>query len=172
MKLLRAMDTFPIFDEQHLTAAEAWLELGNHIEANAELEKLPALLRAHPMVLGVRWRICAMAEKWELCADIGQALVDANPKDPAGWINRSIALHKLKRTDEAFKQLEPAAHHFHSVEIIPYNLACYSCQLGNLDEAWDWLVQAFGTAKDEAAIKSMALDDRDLEPLWAEIGEV
>jgi hypothetical protein len=52
-------------DTLHLQAARGWLELGNHLEANEELEKITASLRAHPAVLEVRWRIYAKAEKWK-----------------------------------------------------------------------------------------------------------
>jgi hypothetical protein len=55
--------------------------------------------------------------------------------------------------------------------IIPYNLACYACQLGRLKNAWGWLEEAFEVG-DSKALKLMALDDPDLEPLWAEIGKI
>jgi hypothetical protein len=50
--------------------------------------------------------------------------------------------------------------------LIPYNLACYAAQLGDLVAAGDWLAQAFklGNAKE---IKLQALEDPDLAPLWA-----
>jgi hypothetical protein len=38
-------------DIHHLRAAQGWLELGNHLEANEELEKIAPALRAHPSVL-------------------------------------------------------------------------------------------------------------------------
>jgi len=50
-----------------------------------------------------------------------------------------------------------------------YNLACYECQLGNLERAKLWLERA-ATMSNPKEIKSMALDDPDLKPLWQEIG--
>ena len=38
-------------DNLHLQAASGWLELGNYIEANVELEKFTPQLRVHPDVL-------------------------------------------------------------------------------------------------------------------------
>jgi hypothetical protein len=35
-------------DSYHLEAAQGWLELGNHLEANEELEKISPALRIHP----------------------------------------------------------------------------------------------------------------------------
>jgi len=52
-----------------------------------------------------------------------------------------------------------------------YNLACYSCQLGNLKEAMGWLEKAIDLAGKED-IRLMALEDKDLEPLWSRIGEI
>jgi hypothetical protein len=42
---------------------------------------------------------------------------------------------------------------------------------GKHDEAWQWLTDAFDLG-DAAAVKLKALDDPDLEPFWAEIGEI
>lgn len=46
---------------------------------------------------------------------------------------------------------------------IHYNLACYECQLGNLDEAKGRLKQAFEL---EPELKVQALDDEDLHAVW------
>lgn len=70
----------------------------------------------------------------------------------------------MKRTQEAFDSLLPASRKFLRVSIIPYNLACYACQLGLWAEAEAWLTQAISHGKKEE-IKQMALKDRDLEPL-------
>lgn len=42
-------------DSHHIDAAPGWLDLGNHIEADAELDNIAASSRAHPDVLNVRW---------------------------------------------------------------------------------------------------------------------
>jgi tetratricopeptide (TPR) repeat protein len=158
-------------DSHHLQAAQGWLELGNHAEANAELEKITAHLRAHPDVLAVRWLIYAKAEQWEACRNIGVALVNLAPEDPIHWLHRSCAHHRLNRTEEAADLLLPAAAKFPDDWRICYDLGCYACQLGNHEEAWDLLEDAFDLG-DPKQVKLMALDDPDLEPFWAEIGEV
>ena len=155
----------------HLQAAEGWLELGNHIEANAELDKITPKMQAHPDVLEVRWNIYAKAGRWEACADIAQALCKLVPRYSVGFIHLAYSLHEMKRTKEALNTLLPVAHKFPDEWQIPYNLACYSCQLGELKEAWQWLERAF-TISDKVEIKTKALEDRDLEPLWKQIGEI
>ena len=87
------------------------MELGNHEEANEELELIDAPLRAHPDVLEVRWLIYQKVENWELCKDIGTALVKLVPERSTGWIQRSFALHEMKRTQEAYDELKPATGH-------------------------------------------------------------
>ena len=64
--------------------------------------------------------------------------------------------------------LRPAFERFPAEAIIPYNLACYACQAGQLDEARRWLDHAFQRGKPDP-IKRMALADPDLRPLWEEL---
>ena len=158
-------------DTLHLQAAQGWLELGNHIEANEELERITPQLRAHPGVLKVRWEIYAAAKKWEATLDIAAALIQLDPDDPLGWVHRSYALHELKRTAEARDNLLRVVDRFPISATMRYNLACYECQLGRLEQAKGWLENAFRLG-DAKKMKLRALDDHDLEPLWKQIGEI
>jgi tetratricopeptide (TPR) repeat protein len=158
-------------DSLHLKSAQGWLELGDHVEANEELEKITSELRARPDVLELRWQIYAKAKKWDACVDIANALVLTDFNRAYGWIHRSFALHKLSRTAEAYDHLENAADLFSGNWLIRYNLACYACQLGRKREAWRWLEKAIELAGNED-LRTMALDDPDLEPLWANIEEI
>lgn len=55
----------------HLLAAQGWFELGNHLEADKELDEITPGLRAHPGVLEVRWQIYAAAKK---CSEKNQKM--------------------------------------------------------------------------------------------------
>jgi hypothetical protein len=58
--------------------------------------------------------------------------------------------------------------------MIPFGLACYACQMGDLEEGRFWLRKAFSAAKNagrEKRLKSMALDQPELEPLMAKVSE-
>lgn len=157
-------------DTLHLTAAEGWLELGNAVEANGELERITPQLRAHPDVLQLRWQIYAKAEKWDACLDIATAITKLAPKRSFGWIHRSYALYELQRTQEAWDNLFHVAERFSSEYLVAYNLACYAARLGRLSEAKTWLDRAFKASGNAAQVKLAALDDPDLEPLWQNIG--
>lgn len=155
-------------DTHHLSAAEGWLELGNHHEALNELNLVSPAEQGRVEVLGLRWSVSAQLKLWESCVTIAERIIELSPKDEFGWIHRSYALHELKRTSEARDLLLSALKRFSKNETIPYNLACYECQLGNLDEARDWLRRAMKLRK-PARIKTQALEDPDLKPLWKEI---
>jgi tetratricopeptide (TPR) repeat protein len=161
-------------DTLHLQAALGWLELGNHLEANQELEKITPSLRAHPDVLVVRWQIYAKAEKWEGAFEIARTLVEIVPEFPNAWILKAEAVRRIpggEGVKGAWAALLPAADKFPKESAILYNLACYSCQMGRIADAWAWLEMAFKVG-DHKQLKLKALDDLDLEQLWAEIAEV
>jgi hypothetical protein len=91
------MKPLELHDQRHLEAAEGRLGLGNHLEANAELEQITAAYRAHPAVLKARCRIYPTARKWDAALDIASALVQSVPEHPLGRVHRSYCLHELKR---------------------------------------------------------------------------
>jgi tetratricopeptide (TPR) repeat protein len=155
-------------DSHHLNAAQGWLELGNHSEANEELAKISASLVNHPEVLEVRWAVHAAGKRWPTCVEVAETLVKVAPDYLLGWIHRSYALHELKRTREAFNLLLPAVELFPEEPLIRYNLACYCCQLEEAREALEWLDKAL-VLGDYKQFKQMALEDPDLQPLKAEI---
>jgi tetratricopeptide (TPR) repeat protein len=130
-------------DAFHLQAAEGWLGLGDPVAAGAELEKIAPQLRAHAVVLNLRWDICAAAKKWETALEIAAALIQLDPDDPLGWVYRSRALHELKRTLEARDNLLGILDKFPSSVTVLYDLACYECKAGDLERAKHWLDQAF-----------------------------
>jgi Flp pilus assembly protein TadD len=154
-------------DSHHLLAAQGWLGLGAHQDAAAELDCLAPTLRAHPDVLAVRWQVCAVARNWEDAVACGAALAEIAPDDPRGWLNRSYALHELRRTAEALDSLLGVVTRFPAEPTMRYNLACYACQLGDLPAARAWLERAFA-GEGGGALRSAASDDPDLAPLWAE----
>jgi tetratricopeptide (TPR) repeat protein len=158
-------------DGLHLRAAEGWLELGNWLEANEELERITPTMRVHPAVLQLRWEIYAKAGKWEMAVEIGRALSEMLPENSWGFIHYAFALHELKRTKEAWGVLIPVVDKFTDEFRISYNLACYCCQLEELKDALKWIEKAFAVAGKED-IRLMALEDPDLELLWKQIGQI
>ena len=138
--------------------------MGNHLEANEELDFISARKRSHPDVLELRWNIYAKERKWDACADIGLAIMKAAPARPFGWIHRSFALHRLKRTEEAFSNLAHVGQKFYENWTVQYNLACYCSVLHRFDESKSWFKRAM--LLDEKKTQRVGIDDPDLLPLW------
>ena len=159
-------------DRVHLNAAEGWFGLGDLVSASDELEKITPAFRAHPAVLLMRCKIYQAAKKWDYLIEISQTLIEQLPKLAEAWIHRSYALHELNQTREAFDLLLPAAKKFPKLPVIPYNLACYACQLGKLEDAMKQIEQAIDLADKKNDIRLDALEDPDLEPLWLQIGDL
>jgi tetratricopeptide (TPR) repeat protein len=157
-------------DSFHVQAAEGWLELGNWSEANEELERIAPLLLAHPDVLNLRCRIYCAAGKWDYVAEVAIALCQLVPTSSFGPLHLAHALRKLNRIKEARDTLLPVADKFPDDWQMAYHLACYSCQLGEIEEALRWLDKAIDAAG-KTDIRLKALDEPDLVPLREAIAE-
>ena len=158
-------------DSHHLNAAEGWLGLGNTEEAGNELAKLSLSVLSHPEVLRVKYHQYEKTGQWERAAETAQLLCQIIPEAPFGWIHLAYALHELRRTREAYKVLVPVVNRFPEEYVIRYNLACYCCQLGELQEARAWLKKAIALIGADT-IKEMASSDKDLEPMKEEIRQI
>jgi hypothetical protein len=111
-----------------------------------------------------RLEIYAHCGNWLACVMLAAALTKLAPANPAGWVQRSFALHRLRRTQEAFDRLLPAVEQFPKLWTIPYNLACFCAQLGRDNDGETWLKQAMSI--NEHLVRRAAMDDPDLRPLW------
>lgn len=155
-------------DIHFLSAAVGWIELGLPQEAHGELARMSPVARAHADVLGVEWDLCERENRWQDAFEIATRIVNVDQSRTTGWINRSYALHALGRTAEASAALLPAVELFPSNGLIPYNLACYACQLNDLPEARQWLRKAMALdGRDTVLIR--ARSDQDLAPMYGEL---
>jgi predicted Zn-dependent protease len=164
------MKSLDISDLHVLRAVEGWIELGNFTEAEGELNTLSPEKRAHPDVLDFRFQIHAGQKNWDVCREIAQTLTKREPARSSGWLHLAYATRRATggSIQAAWDILLPTAECFPKNPTIHYNLACYACQMGRLDEARQWLESAL-TIGDAKSIKRMALVDSDLEPLHKDI---
>jgi predicted Zn-dependent protease len=157
-------------DSFHLQAAEGWLGLGDVESATNELKEISPDKDTHPSVLAVRYQIFAQAKQWDTAVEVADDLAKMLPEKPFVWINLAYATRRKTggSIPEAKKILLGAEPNFPKHYLFPYNLACYCSQLGELEQAQQWLKKA---AKiDNAAVKKMAVEDTDLKPLWQSMG--
>ena len=150
-------------DQRHLAAAEGFAELGMYLDANAELEEIDAEVRHVAEVLTVRVSIYAGLEKWELMGTVAGRLAAHDPADAQWAISLAYATRRAQSIEAAKCILLEAVERLPEEPILHYNLACYECQLGELEVAKARLAHAFEL---EPKCRLMALDDGDLAPLW------
>ena len=154
-------------ESMYLEAAKGWYLLGVPKEARHELDLLPQPLQDHPDVLEVRFAIASREKRWTECMEISAALLSVAPHRPSSWINCAVTLHELKQTQEAWDALNTVREKFPEVPTIPYNLACYACQLGRIEDSRKLLRKAL--SKGGKSLRQFAMEDPDLQPLWGEI---
>lgn len=158
---------------QRLRAAEGWLELGLVEEAWAELAQLGPELRHGIPGLEIQWHLFAERGHWDAAHAVAQQAIDLHPDHEGGWVHRAYAARRRPGGGLALAQaaLLPAFQACPESRIIPFNLACYAAQQGDLDGAWRWLEKsAENSSWRETCV--LGLKDDDLEPLWPRLRKV
>lgn len=160
--ILRSVSLDPP-DRHHREAALQYCELGMFDDANAELEQIDAFNRAAPEVLAVSVAIFHGLKKWDALRVVTAKLAEFEPTNVQWTVSLAYGTRRAVSIEAAKEILLAALPRFPDEAIIPFNLACYLCQLGKLDKAKGYLIRAF-TIDDDW--RRAALDDKDLEPLW------
>jgi tetratricopeptide (TPR) repeat protein len=127
------------------------------------LEEIPAEQRHFPPVLQMRLEIYRRMGKHEGMATIEEHLTKALPEDSQNWISLAYAQRRYLDLQTAEKTLLEAQKGFPEEATIPFNLACYACQLGRLDEAREKLAKAITM---EPAFKKAAMENEVLKSIW------
>lgn len=163
-----SFDSMPLEnpDQLHLRAADGYIDLGMFEAANAELEEIDPFCRHAPEVLLARANIYHGLKKWELMGVVAKKLVKWNPDEPGYFVDLAYATRRAESIHMAHAILTQAAELHPKDKMIQFNLACYESQLGNIDRAKAHLTSA---TKIDAKFSAIALDDPDLEPLWASL---
>jgi predicted Zn-dependent protease len=152
-----------ISPEKRLAYAVGYLSLDLHAEARAELVDLPPEFLATPPALQLRVEIAMAGNAWAEVVDLAPALVAADNTAERPWIAWAYALRELQRIPEAQEILLTGRRLVADPgPIVDYNLACYACLLGELDEARALLASV--CARDPAW-QEIALADSDLAAL-------
>jgi hypothetical protein len=109
--------------QHHLNAALGWLDLGNHVEAHNELERLPFDQRAMPEVLKLRCRIYRQAEKWDYLSMLAESCYSAHPQQAQFLIDWAWADYRQGRKERAAMILLHESGRFQESEALAYDLA-------------------------------------------------
>lgn len=160
-------------DNHHVSAVLGWLGLGLVAEARDEITKISLANISHPLALEARWRVAAHEEDWDEALQIADLEIRVTPNDAGAWLHRAYALRRVPTGGlvAAWGVLSVAAKKFPDESVVAYNLACYACQMKDLDRAREWFFRAMRIGG-KVEIKKMALVDDDLKPLWEEIEQL
>jgi len=116
-----------------------------------------------PEVLAVRVAIYRGLKKWELMQQIAKRLKEFEPDNVQWTISLEYATRRAYSIGTAMEILLNAQAKFPKEAAIPYNLACYYCQRGEIENAKRYLKQAFEI---DPNWRKAALEDEDLKLLW------
>jgi Flp pilus assembly protein TadD len=132
-------------------------------EAARTLEEIDPEDRTRTEVLGARVDCYIAAKNWAMAVEVARHLVEVEPGNAAWWINLAYATRRAESVERA-ESLLLRAHKLHPDNaIIAFNLACYACVTGRLEEARIHLEHAIEL---DNKIRTLALHDEDLKPLW------
>ncbi len=153
-----------IAPEKHLAYALGFLQLGLHAEAHAELAALPPEVATTSPALMLRLELAMAEEEWERVVAIAPELVGLDATEERPWVAWAYALRELKRINEAQETLLAGARMIDEPSpLVDYNLACYACLLGELEEAKQLLAHVISRDK---SWREVAREDPDLAALF------
>jgi predicted Zn-dependent protease len=152
--------------QRRILAAQGYHELGLWREAWEELDALSKQEQRRPDVLEMRILILINERKWPEALDLSRELAKKAPQEEGGWVHSAYCLHELGHTQEAIEALMSAPPSLREKAIFHYNLACYSCALGQIDAAREALRRSFALDK---SYRDIARGDQDLSALHPEL---
>ncbi len=146
-----------------LQAALGFFQLNMYQDAWDELGNLAPNLRVQDAVLELRIAIFNRLEKWNSSRLLAESLAIRSPENPQWWLSWAYAVRRESTVEDAKQVLTTAAEIHPNVALITYNLACYACVLGELDDACALLRRAFVLDND---LRRTAIDDPDLNRIY------
>jgi hypothetical protein len=149
----------------YIKAAFGWIELGNVDEAMAELARIPVEQQSLPAVRASRLDCLIAAEHWDDAVALAGVLCAHHPDEPGLWLHWAYAARRCAGGGiaQAHAILAPRVEQFPDEWLIPYNVACYLCQMNRLPEARSILEVAVAAGGDR--VEELAKEDEDLAPL-------
>lgn len=145
-----------------ISHAQGFLSLGMVAEAAAELDQLPPADRDALAVLSLRVAILQLQEDWPALTAAAAEFTRRAPEEPGAWITWAYGTRRARSLVEAQRILLEAERRHPAEPTIQFNLGCYACQLGDLQEARRRVDQAIALDKEFA---TAAATDPDLAPL-------
>lgn len=138
-----------------------------HLDADAKLEEIDPDVRHVPEVLAVRLQSYCGLKKWELMQTVASKLAKHDPNEVQWAVSWAYATRRADSIEIARNILLHALERHPEATILHFNLACYECQLVNMEEAKERLGRTVELAPQW---RMLAMEDEDLKLLWDSLG--
>jgi len=140
----------------------------NHKHAERRWESFGARPTSVPFkpedqYLADRIRLYAALNRFDFLQTVAKHMAHRHPDEPQWTVYWADATRRVDSIEAARRILVEAVTRLPDIPTFHYNLSCYDCQLGELDAAKVRLERAFEL---DVGLRSVALDDEDLRPLW------
>lgn len=152
---------------QLIEYAKGYQMLEMHEDALAELAKLPRATAELAEILNWRTALLIQLKSWDEALRTASLCLELHPNEASAFLHRSFVLHELGRTEDAMSGLSEGPAYLAAIPLYHYNLACYACRLGFLEDARTHLNRAIAI---DPRLRELAARDSDLEALWPELG--
>jgi predicted Zn-dependent protease len=152
----------------HLQRCDGFLDLKMTDKARRELEQIDVAHRQSDPFIEAELRLAMADSRWSDAAQFARTLSERQPNEPVFCIQLAYSVRRGESVEAARNILLDAKKRFPKVAVIPFNLACYECQLGHPDEAMAFLEKTF---KLDAHFREQAFEDDDLKPIWDKLGQ-
>jgi len=157
---MSASDLFDLM--RQIRVAHGYLELGMFEDACAELDEIGPAHRLRLEVVLTRMEIFQTQKRWSEGAALGREALPLHADCGPLYLVTAFAVRRSSGLEQAREILLTGSEVLQTDPMYYFNLGCYECQLGNLDEAKGWLQRAFSL---DAKYRKISLTDADLEPL-------
>jgi Flp pilus assembly protein TadD len=153
--------------QKQVLASSGYVELGMLEDAELALEQIEPADKNRKEVRGALLNLYMAARKWEMAATVAAEMAKLEPENASWWINLAYSVRRIESIPKAEAILLRAREIHPENAIIAFNLACYACVDGRIEEAKLRLQTAINLEKD---ILKLAVDDEDLRTLRDWIG--
>ncbi len=161
--LLLGMSSDVDFDFiRRVRAAQGYVELGMPREALEELGALPEASQNRIEAILMRMEILRFLKQWEECATMGQLALGRHGECGGLYLITAYAVRRSQGLERAKALLLSGESVLKEEAMFHFNIACYECQLGNLNCAKERLQRAFAL---DPKYRNVGKEDPDLTPL-------
>lgn len=145
-----------------LSHARGYLQLGMLREAKAELAAIEGADALLPEVRTLQVALLQESRQWKALGKLAGELAVESPAEVDWWIVWAYAVRRSAGVAAATAILARAEKIHPSDPTIQFNLGCYACQRGDLDEA---IARVTRAVKLDKGFLESARNDPDLRPL-------